>query len=84
MQMNRPSYHPDILTLELQVLNRLSPRESTEVDEHLFRCNYCLELASNIHQETRTLLRELVVDVYLLQQTRRERQIKPEHNHHGA
>lgn len=68
MQMTRPSYHPDILTLELQALNRLSLRESEELDEHLFRCNHCLELASDVHQETRMLLRSLVMDAHLMEQ----------------
>ena len=62
------SYHPDILTLELQALNRLSPRESAELDDHLSRCDHCLELASDVHQETRALLRDLVVDAYVMQQ----------------
>jgi hypothetical protein len=70
MQMTRPSYHPDILTLELQALNRLSPCESKEVDAHLFRCDHCLEIASGVHQETRTLLRDLVLDAHLMQQNR--------------
>jgi hypothetical protein len=70
METTRPSYHPDILTLELQALNRLPPGESAEVDDHLFRCDHCLELASGVHQETRTLLRDLVVDAYLMQQNR--------------
>ena len=68
MHMTRPSYHPDILLLELQALNRLSPGESAQLDDHLFRCNHCLELASDVHQEARTLLRDLVVDAYIMEQ----------------
>lgn len=70
MNMTRPSYHPDILTLELQALNRLSPCESKAVDDHLFRCDHCLELASGVHQETRILLRDLVLDAHFMQQNR--------------
>ena len=66
--MSQRSYHPDILTLELQALNRLSPEESAELDDHLFRCDYCLDLASDVHQEAREFFRELVVDAFLMQQ----------------
>ncbi|MFL6546982.1 MAG: zf-HC2 domain-containing protein [Candidatus Udaeobacter sp.] len=44
--------HPDQKTLEQQILSQLPESESARIERHLFDCEPCLQLASDLHQFT--------------------------------